>query len=122
MSASVLVVEDEFFIAQEIAETLEAAGFATLGPCASVSSALAALEGCESCAAAVLDASLRDVSSLPVAEALAARGIPYAVVTGFSAEQLPGLMASAPVLTKPVMGEALVTLIRSLIAADRADG
>ena len=115
MTQRILVVEDEFFIAQEIADALEAAGFAVLGPCATVKKALAELAACDDCAGAVLDASLRQVSSLPVAEALAARGIPFAVVTGFSADQLPPQMASAPVLTKPVRGPDLLALVKGLM-------
>jgi len=116
MTGRILVVEDEFFIAQEIAEALEAAGFAVLGPCATVKKALAELDQCPDCAAAVLDASLRQVSSLPVAEALAERGIPFAVVTGFSVEQLPPGMASAPVLTKPLRSADLLKLLAEMVA------
>lgn len=116
MSARILVVEDEFFIAQEIADVLEAAGFALLGPCATVAAALAKLADGQSCDAALLDASLRHESSMPVADALETLGIPFAVVTGFSVEQLPPRMAAAPVLTKPVRGEELVRLVRELIA------
>lgn len=117
MSARILVVEDEFFIAQEIADVLKAAGFALLGPCPTVAAALVKLADGQSCDAALLDASLRHESSLPVAEALAMRGIPFAVVTGFSADQLPARMAAAPVLTKPVRGEELIRMVRELIAA-----
>ncbi len=117
MSARILVVEDEFFIAQEIADLLEAAGFEVVGPCASVPAALARLAESAGCDGAVLDASLRHVSSLPVAEALAERGIPFAVVTGFSVDQLPARMAAAPVLTKPLKGEDLIEILRELLAA-----
>lgn len=111
----ILVVEDEFFIAEEIADALKAAGFAVLGPYATVAAALEMIADGPSIDAAVLDASLRDASSLPVAEALAARGIPFAVVTGFSADQLPARMAAAPVLTKPLRGGDLVRLLRQLL-------
>ncbi len=63
MAVRLLVVEDEFFIAQEIADAVTLAGFAVVGPFARV------------------------------AEALAQRGIPFVVVTGFSPDQLPGAMA-----------------------------
>ncbi len=118
MSFRILVVEDEYFIAQEIAETLESAGFLVVGPCPKVADALACLDDPDPCDAAVLDASLRGTSSLPVCEALAARGIPYVVVTGFSAGQLPAPMAAATVLTKPLDPDQLAKVLRALIAGE----
>ena len=115
-NARILVVEDEFFVAEEIADALEAAGFEVVGPCPTVAAALARIADGPSLDAAVLDASLRHASSLPVAEALAERGIPFAVVTGFSADQLPARMAAAPVLTKPLRCEDLVRLLQGLLS------
>jgi DNA-binding response OmpR family regulator len=117
MSPRILIVEDEYFIAQEMAEALESAGMTVLGPCPTVAAALALLAGEDPCDAAVLDASLRGVSSLPVCEALALRGIPFVVVTGFSAGQIPEMMAAAPVLTKPLDPEKLVSMLRALTAS-----
>jgi DNA-binding response OmpR family regulator len=108
----ILVVEDEYFIAQEIADALAGAGYAVLGPCPTVRQAMAHVEACD---AAVLDASLRGESSLPVAEALAARAVPFAVVTGFSVSQLPAGMAAAPVLTKPLRARDLTALLADLL-------
>lgn len=116
MSQRILVVEDEYFIAQEIAEALEGAGLTVLGPCPKVASALALLVGDDPCDAAVLDASLRGVSSMPVCEALAARGIPFVIVSGFSAGQLPTTMTAAPVLTKPLDPVQLVQVLRTVMA------
>lgn len=117
MSARLLVVEDEFFIAQEIADALRAAGYVVVGPAATVPAALALIGDGTTCDAAVLDASLRDVSSQPVADALTERGIPFAVVTGFSPGQLPPRLAAVPVLTKPVRGDDLVAMVAQLLAS-----
>ena len=114
MKARILVVEDEFFIAQDIGEALESAGFNVLETCPTVSQALAELEG-NGCDAAVLDASLRDESSLPVAQALAGRGIPFVVVTGFSIDQLPAEMAEVPVITKPIDAVDLIGVLGRLL-------
>lgn len=116
MSARILVVEDEYFIAQEVAEALAGAGLRVLGPCATVAAALTLLAGEESCAAAVLDANLRGESSLPVCEALSARGIPFIMVTGFTAGQIPAAMAARPVLAKPLDPARLVAVLQGLIA------
>lgn len=116
MSGRILVVEDEFFIAQDIADALESAGHTVIGRYPKVPDALAFLAAPDPCDAAVLDASLRGVSSLPVCEALAARGIPFVVVTGFSPAQLPPAMTAAPVLTKPLDPAQLASTVAALIA------
>lgn len=115
MAARILVVEDEFFIAQEIADAVTLAGFAVVGPFARVAEALRHLEVGPACDAAVLDVSLRNESSLPVAEALARRGIPFVVVTGFSPDQLPGAMAAAPVLAKPLDSDELIAALGAIV-------
>jgi DNA-binding response OmpR family regulator len=116
MRARVLIVEDEFFLACEIVDLLEAAGAEVLGPCPTVAKALAQVDktGCD---AAVLDVSLRNESSLPVARVLAERGIPFVIVTGFSQSQLPPEMATAPLLSKPLHGEDLVATLKRLLPA-----
>jgi len=116
MSARILIVEDEYLIAHELAEALEEAGFALLGICASVPAALARIAAEDGCDAAVLDASLREVSSVPVAEALSARGIPFVVVSGFSADQLPPALAAAPLINKPAEADDLVAMLREMTA------
>lgn len=115
MKARILVVEDEFFIAQEIAGALASAGFEVLQPCFTVPQALAKLEG-DGCDAAILDAFLRNESSLPVVKVLADRGIPFAVVTGFSISQLPAEMALAPVISKPLNSEDLIAVLDRLLS------
>jgi DNA-binding response OmpR family regulator len=116
VSPRILVVEDEYLIAQDIADALEAGGFEVLGPCPTVDKALTYLRDSARCDAAVLDVSLRNHSSLPVAKLLTERGIPFAVVTGFSPGQLPSEMAGVPVLAKPWDNSELVRVIKRLIA------
>ena len=79
----VLIVEDEAFIAMEMAEALTDAGCEIIGVAASVNKALAILNE-KSCEAAVLDANLNGATTAPIAEALRARGIPFLVVSGYA--------------------------------------
>ena len=74
---AIMVVEDEFFQAEDFARALSNAGGRLVGPFPSVPAALAALERGERVDAAVLDVNLRGVAVSPVAEALAV--IPVAV-------------------------------------------
>jgi len=115
MRGRILVVEDDYFIATEIAAELERATFEVIGPCSTVLQAMAQMDD-GSCDAAVLDASLRNESSLPIARALAERGIPFVMVTGFSISQLPAEMATVPVLSKPLHAEDLISHLDRLLS------
>lgn len=116
MKPRVLVVEDEFFIAQEIADELAAANIEVLGPCPTVQKALALLDN-NHCDAAILDVSLRNENSMAVVQALNDRGIAFIVLTGFSQAQLPREIAGAPVLTKPLNAQALIRELQRILPA-----
>src|SRR3990170_2792714 len=75
----ILVVEDEFLIALDIAGALEQGGLVVIGPLASVRDALAALER-EQVDGALLDANLGGEPVGRVADALSARRVPFAFV------------------------------------------
>jgi CheY-like chemotaxis protein len=84
----VLVVEDEFLIALDIAGVLEQAGITVIGPAGTVGDALQAIDG-EVVHGALLDAHLAGEPVTRIADALKARGIPFAFVSGYGREQLP---------------------------------
>lgn len=112
----ILVVEDEVMIALLIADTLESNGFEVVGPCQTVSQALAKLgiQGC--CDAVVLDANLRNESSVPVAQELVKLAIPFVVATGYNLSQLPAELAAAPVLAKPMKSEDLILHLHRVLS------
>ena len=112
----VLVVEDEPLVAMDVEASLAEAGCTVVGPAASVARALA-LVASEPLDAAVLDANLAGSPVDAVAEELAARGVPFAFVTGYGREALPARHAAAPMLTKPVPPAVLVAMVANLVAA-----
>jgi PAS domain S-box-containing protein len=112
----VLVVEDEPFIAMDVEASLTAAGCIVVGPAPSVERALV-LIGNEALDAAVLDANLGGRSVESVADALAARGVPFVFATGYGREALPAAHGAAPVLGKPVAPVRLVAAIAALVSA-----
>jgi DNA-binding response OmpR family regulator len=116
MKNRILIVEDESLIAMFISEMLETAGFEVVGPCQTVAQALAQLAIPDCCDAAVLDASLRNESAVPVAKALVALGVPFVVATGYNLSQLPAELAAAPILTKPVNSEVLIADLRRFLS------
>ncbi len=113
----ILLIEDEVLIAMHIADALESFGFEVIGPYPTVDGALSALQNPQCYDAAILDAHLRDESAAPVATALAAIGTPYVVATGYNRSQLPEILASVPILTKPVDIDELVKQLRGLLLA-----
>lgn len=96
----ILVVEDEALVAMLVEDALLDAGALVIGPAATVAEALALLEH-ETPDAAVLDLNLAGETSTPVADALALRGIPFVVATGYGADGLPAGHITVPVLAKP---------------------
>ena len=78
-----------------------------IGPANSVVRALALLAqfGCD---AAVLDVNLGTETSEPVARELVKLGTPFVATSGYSREQLPEIMQTAPLLSKPVSSAVLI--------------
>jgi CheY-like chemotaxis protein len=114
----ILVVEDEALVAMLVEDALVDAGFAVLGPARSVAQALEMLTA-ETPDAAVLDLNLGGENSLSVADALAARGIPFLVATGYGAAGLPAHLRHIPVLPKPYDPADLTVAVDRLCSAPR---
>ena len=71
----VLLVEDEMIVAWLLVDMLDDLGCAIVGPATSVNQALAMIDA-EAIDAAVLDVNLNGQMSYPIADVLAARGVP----------------------------------------------
>ncbi len=112
-----LVVEDEPFLAMDVADLLTDAGFEVVGPATSVADALNFLDdvGCD---VAVLDIHLGEENSEPVALALKSRGTPFVVVSGNSQKHFPAGFEGAPFLSKPFSPSILIGLLRSIVGSN----
>src|SRR5437868_13133424 len=100
-ASAVLVIEDEWLIAELLQEALVEAGYRVLGPVSRVREGLQLLENSRP-DIAVLDVSLRGETSFEVARALAKRSIPFIFMTGYVSNDLLGEFKGRPVLNKPV--------------------
>jgi DNA-binding response OmpR family regulator len=96
----VLVVEDEFWLADDVSKALSRAGCEVVGPFATVGAAFLRLESA-SLDAAILDINLRGEDVFPLASELRRRGIPYAFTTGYGKEVLPPEHRAVPRWQKP---------------------
>jgi CheY-like chemotaxis protein len=102
----VLVVEDEYLVAMDMSAWLEAEGAHVVGPASNVNAALEALKGAE-LDGAILDVNLRGEMAYPIADALAARGIPFVFTTGYDARTVPARFANVKRCEKPTTPEAI---------------
>lgn len=115
-SGRVLIVEDEYLLAHDLAQELGDAGIEHIGPVASVEQALRLVEDGR-VDGAVLDVSLQGELVYPVADALAERGVPFVFVTGYSPAAIPRRFAGAPYRQKPVCaGQVIEALERGAAA------
>ena len=96
----VLVVEDEYMVADYISMVLEDFGCDVVGPVGTIEEALAVVNdgGLDG---ALLDANLSGDSSAPIAVALRAASVPFVVATGYGALELAESLNRAPRIGKP---------------------
>ncbi|MBS0386462.1 MAG: response regulator [Proteobacteria bacterium] len=112
---TILVVEDDALIAMELAERLVELGYVALEPAPTLDAA-EALIARQRPDAALLDANLGGVSSLPLGARLAAIGVPVALCTGYDTiRNLPPELATAPILTKPISDDSLCAALRAML-------
>lgn len=109
----VLIVEDEALIAMFLEDLVQELGFEPHAHGTS-EGALAALDGAHSFDLAILDVNLGVSLSYQVADALIARGIPFAFATGYGRGGVDAKYRGVPVLCKPVNRELLRTTIEQL--------
>ncbi len=107
----VLVVEDEGLVAMTVEDMLEDLGCEVAYSAAAIAETLRWLESGGSADAALLDVNLGGEYVFPVAEALAARGTPFAFTTGYGETPDPRF-AAAPLIGKPIRRERLEEVLR----------
>jgi CheY-like chemotaxis protein len=120
--ARLLIVEDEYLLARDMADYFENLGAQIVGPAGTVGDALALIDSCE-IQVAVLDVNLRDERVYPVADMLTQKQIPFVFASGYGSEIEPEAYAGVPRCIKPVdfaiLGKTLVNRVKSRINAGR---
>ena len=111
----VLVVEDEALIAMNMREMLDELGCVVVAAATRVEEALAALEG-GGIDAVLLDVNLHGRPSFPVADALAAREVPFVFATGYGAHTLREDLRDRPLLPKPFRMRELEQVLAGALA------
>jgi DNA-binding response OmpR family regulator len=111
----ILIVEDEYYLAEDLAAALRGSGAEVIGPVgtleeASREVALAAFD------CAVVDMNLRGDMAFPIADQLGKAGIPFVIATGYNSASLPARFRDIPRVEKPFDAAALVAAIPALLA------
>jgi CheY-like chemotaxis protein len=112
----ILVVEDEYMIAEEVVADLAGAGVDVLGPVPSVSNALDLIVAADLIDGALLDVNLGAEPIWPVVDALLARRVPVLLATGYDASAIPQAYAHLPRCEKPAIGKELVRALVKVLA------
>ena len=110
----ILVVEDEMMILLMIEDLLADLGCASVTSAATVEDALA-LIAAQHFDAATLDVNLGGRDSYAIADALAARGIPFAFSTGYVGDGLRSDHRDRAVLRKPFRTDEFIGIFAMLI-------
>ena len=111
----VLVVEDEMMILMIIEDMLADLGCESVTAAATIDQALALID-MQVFDAAMLDMNLNGNKSQDVADALAARGVPFVFSTGYSTLEMSDAYRDRPVLKKPFPYEELTEILTRLLS------
>jgi len=107
----VLVAEDEFYVANDIALWLERAGATIIGPTPTVQETLKRLSKADDIQVAVLDINLNGELVFPVADELARRSVPLIFFSGYDDLSVPERFSSAARLSKCTDSSDLVSAV-----------
>jgi two-component SAPR family response regulator len=111
----VLVVEDEYLLADDLRCTLEEAGATVVGPAGTSWSAYKLIQN-EHIHLALVDINLHGVRIFPIAHLLREKHIPFVFVTGYEHGAIPVELMDIEYLGKPVPAEKLLHTVARLCA------
>jgi len=118
----VLLVEDNYLIAEHVRGLLEDAGCDVVGPASGLARALALVHSGAAMDGALLDINLDGEFCFAAAAALSERGIPFVFVTGYDDRTIvPREFAEWPVLSKPLDERRLIETVAATFPVPARD-
>ena len=112
----VLVVEDEYLLAEELQRDLRDAGAIVVGPVGRLDAAIELARSDEAIDIALLDVNLGGEDVFQAADLLAGRGVELVFTTGYDAASIPARYAGVTTCEKPVAIPAVLSLLAGLAA------
>ncbi len=114
-TARILVVEDNFLMAEVICDFVRSCGLEPVGPVGSVDSGVELAEH-EDIDAAVLDINLQGRMCFPICSALAKRHVPFMFLSGYAGSPLvPSEFRAARHIEKPFAPEEFQSVLQDLV-------
>jgi DNA-binding response OmpR family regulator len=113
----ILIVEDEYYLADDLARALASCGAVVVGPVGSLAEAQALAD--ENIDCAILDMNLRGDMAYPIADRLDEAGIPYLIATGYNSASLPDRFKGLPRVEKPFDVGEVIAALPDLLANSR---
>ena len=110
--ARILILEDNWLLAADMADRLERAGHQVVGPFHDADSAQSNLDGID---AAIVDFSLRHGTSAALIGLMTERAIPFAIVSGHQVDLIQKAVSAPIVLSKPLDTRKLVRTLKMLL-------
>ena len=114
----VLIVEDEFLLADDLARALKAAGGHPVGPASTIRQAEDLIKR-ERVDAAIVDLNLNGEMASEFAEGLASRNLPCLIVSGYAHDGLPETVSTIPRIEKPVSPAAVLKVLENELGRSR---
>jgi DNA-binding NtrC family response regulator len=111
--ARILVVEDEYFIADDLRRMLSKAGAQVVGPVATLKAAQESLDNADF-DWAIIDLNLRGESAVPIADRLLEQGKRVVIATGYDSGVLPERLKTVPRVEKPFDEKTILPVIEEL--------
>ena len=111
----ILIVEDEYLLADDLARFLEQEGAIVVGPASCIDSALSLIASEQRIDIALLDVNLGGSAAFSVADVLIERGVPFAFTTGYDGRALPSRFGAVPRLEKPFRVALVASFLKPLL-------
>lgn len=109
----VLVIEDDYYLADDAQRILESSGATVVGPCGNLQACFEVLaQGYPDCA--IVDINLGNGPTFDIPAELKKRGIPFLFLTGYDAQNIPEEYTDVARLPKPAEVALLVQSIKRL--------
>jgi CheY-like chemotaxis protein len=114
----VLVVEDSPVVGPFTADALEELGCIVIGPAPNMAAARECVETAE-IDAALIDVHIRGERAFALCDMLDARGIPFAMTSGYADWQVPEKWEHAPRLPKPYTVDQVERVLKQMLDSGR---
>ncbi|MGY8638634.1 response regulator [Bradyrhizobium sp. 14AA] len=117
----ILVVEDEYFLADDIGKALRTLGAEIAGPVGHIEDAIEMLHNGGVLDAAVLDVNIRAATIFPIAKELRARHVPFVFTTGYDRISIEAEFQDVQLWEKPIDVVAMAQNLANLVGGQRSD-